>query len=127
MTKRKSQPDHDGMVIAVIKYIKENGHSNVNADIPNYNQPEMLHWKGQKDGHIPDITSVRGDESFIFEIETADSISHSHTEDQWKLFSASASLNSKSFVIVIPKDSKKEAENRAQELNLALYEIWTVG
>lgn len=126
MPKRRSQSDHDDMVRTLASHLKQNQHTDVKADIEGYTQPALLHWETTQQGHIPDVTSTRGHD-FLFEVETADSINDTHTQDQWKLFSANAKQHSKSFVVVVPKGSEAEARQRAQLLGVALLDVWTVG
>lgn len=113
------------MVKSVADYVTDNGHRNVKADIEGYDTPDLLYWSNSKNGHIPDITSKK-DTSYIFEVETDDSINDTHTKDQWQLFSANAKQYSKKFIVVVPKGSKQKANKRANQLGISLYDIWTV-
>ena len=126
MTKRSNQEEHDSMVRAVANHIKENGHSNIKADLPGYDQPDLIYWESTKKGRIPDVTSIKN-QGYIFEVETADSIDDSHTEDQWKLFSANAKEHSKKFIVVVPKGSEQQARQRFKELSISVDDVWTVG
>lgn len=126
MTKRRNQEEHDSMVRAVAKHVKENGHSNIKADLPGYDKPDLIYWESTKEGHIPDVTSTKN-QGYIFEVETDDSIDDSHTEDQWKLFSANAKQHSKKFIVVVPKGSEQQARQRAKQLGINVDDVWTVG
>ena len=126
MTKRRNPSEHDGMVKSVADHLASTGHRNIRADIAGFSKPDLIHWKGQSTGHIPDVTSVNGVQ-YLFEVETGDSIGDQHTADQWRLFSASARLNSKRFVVVVPKGFEQDARTRASQLGVSLYDVWTVG
>jgi len=126
MAKRRNQSEHDSMVQSVATHVENNGHSNVKADIPDYKRPDKIIWDTTKKGHIPDVTSTKN-QDFIFEIETDDSINDSHTEDQWKLFSANAKQYSKKFIIVVPKGSDQKAWQRVRDLGIDVDDVWTVG
>ena len=119
MAKRKSQSDHDKMVKSVADYFIKEKYPNVKADIPGYTRPDILRWKGETSGHIPDVTSEDGGKfKVIVEVETDDSINDQHTEDQWKLFSAYAKRDGAKFLIVVPKGSEAKAEKRKKELGV---------
>ena len=126
MAKRRNQEEHDSMVKAVAKYLKENGHSNIKADLLGYDKPDLIYWESTKKGHIPDVTSTKNQE-YIFEVETDDSIDDSHTEDQWKLFSAYAEQYSKKFIVVVPKELEQQARQRAKQLGIKVDDVWIVG
>jgi hypothetical protein len=125
MAKRRDQSKHDSMVKSVADHVSENGHTNVKADIEGYDRPELIYWENTKKGHIPDVTSTSGTQ-YIFEVETEDSIDDSHTEDQWKLFSANAQQDSKKFIVVVPKGYDQQARTRAKQLGVTLHDVWTV-
>jgi hypothetical protein len=119
MAKRKSQSDHDVMVKQVADILISKRHQNVKADLKGYIQPNLLRWKGENSGHIPDVTSqLDGKLKIIVEVETDDSINDQHTSDQWKLFSAYAKRDNAEFIIVVPKGAEAKAEKRKNELNV---------
>ena len=126
MTKRRNQEEHDSMVRAVVKNVKENGHSNIKADLQGYEKPKLIYWKSKKEGYIPGVTSTKN-QGYIFGIETDYSIDDSHTEDQWRLFSANAKQHSKKFIVVVPKGSEQQARQRAKQLGINVDDVWTVG
>ncbi len=55
-----------------------------------------------------------------------DSINDSHTEDQWKLFSANAKEHSKIFIVVVPKGSETLAWRRVREFGINVDDVWTM-
>ena len=115
MAKRKSQSDHDKMVKYVADFYIKKNHPNVKADIQGYNKPDVIKWRGQNSGHIPDVTTGN---SILVEVETDDSINDTHTKDQWTLFSTYAQEHKIKFYIVVPKGSEQKAENRKVELGV---------
>jgi hypothetical protein len=125
MAKRKSQSNHHAMVRTLASHLERKEHTDVKADIKGYAQPELLYWGATQKGHISDVTSNRG-RDFVFEVETVDSINHTHTEDQWKLFSANAKQYSKQFIVVVPKGSEAQAWQRAKLLGITLDDVWSV-
>jgi hypothetical protein len=126
MAKRKSQLEHDNIVESLVGHLKSNKHINIKADLANHIRPSTIKWKNAKTGHIPDVTSKKDGQAYIFEVETFDSINDQHTEDQWKLFAASARANSKRFILVIPNGSDKKANQRTKELGIEVDEIWAM-
>jgi hypothetical protein len=125
LTKRKSQAEHDEMIIALTSHLRHNGHKNVRADIEGYIRPKAIPDGKAGNGLIPDVTSSCGKE-FIFEIETADSIDEAHTENQWRSFAAYSAARNKNFIVVVPKGVDKQARLRAETLGVAVKDIWTV-
>lgn len=125
MTKRREQPKHDKMVKAVVDIVLKNDHTDVKADIKGYDRPKLICGEGLKEVRIPDVTSTN-DTHYIFEVETEDSIDHSHTEDQWRVFSAHALQCSKKFIVVVPKDCENKAWARAKQLRITLDDVWPV-
>ena len=119
MAKRKSQSDHDNMVKQVADFFIKEKYPNVKADLTGYTQPDVLKWKGETSGHIPDVTTEENKKfSIIIEVETDDSINDQHTADQWKLFAAYANRDKAKFMIVVPNGSENKAENRKSTLGV---------
>lgn len=125
MTKRKSQAEHDEMIVALTSHLRHNGHTNVRADIEGYVKPDSIMGGKAGEGFIPDVTSSYGKE-FIFEVETADSIDEAHTGDQWHSFAADSAACDKNFIVVVPKGADKQARLRAEILGIAVKDVWTV-
>ena len=126
--KRQSQSQHDQMVQYVADYLVRNGYRNVNADLKGKTQPDLIYWKSNGQGHIPDVTAVsgtNGNESHLFEIETSDSVYDQHTEDQWELFAANAKQYKKTFWVVVPKGSENDAHFRLNQLGIQA-EVWGI-
>ena len=72
--------------------------------IKEYDTPEKLAFKGQKDGYIPDIVAFFKTEANVYEIELEKEISI----EKWHLFDVYAKKYNGRFYIVVP-DSLKEA------------------
>ncbi|MBU4501185.1 MAG: hypothetical protein KKA79_01220 [Nanoarchaeota archaeon] len=126
MTKRTSQTTHDQMVIDVYNHLLSKGYSDVRADLDGLSQPTRIYWEETKKGHIPDLTGNKNGTNCLFEVETEDSISDQHTEDQWNLFSANAKQHDKAFIVVVPKTSEASAQLHLNQLGIQA-DIWTVG
>jgi hypothetical protein len=119
MAKRKSQSEHDQLVKKIAEYLVDKaGYFDVKADIEGYDRPTKIIWSDTKTGHIPDVTASNSPD-VIIEVETDDSINDSHTESQWKLFSANSEQHNKQFLIVVPKGSKSKGEERVEELGIS--------
>jgi hypothetical protein len=114
------------MVKDVVSYIKKQGHTNICADIPDYNKPAEIYWKVTGDGHIPDITSTYNNVDYIFEIEVADTINIEHTLSQLRLFSANSAQHKKTFIVVVPKQNLGDMQT-VVSTNAISANIWTVG
>lgn len=126
MPKRKDQNDHDSMVRALTNYLKLLQYTDIRADLPGFTRPVELAWEDRQDGHVPDVSALKQETEHIFEVETSDSISHTHTEDQWHLFASNAERNNKAFCVIVPKQSKEDARGRLKELGLENVRVWTL-
>jgi hypothetical protein len=123
MTQRQNQPAHDSIVQALTTALPKHGYENVKADLPGHTKPLLIHWKGKQEGHIPDVTATKDGKGYIFEVETADTITIQHTVEQWKLFAASADLNNKEFVVVVPTGCGEVAREQVKQLKLTAS-VW---
>lgn len=81
MPKRASQAEHDSMVEFLADALYGRNLKDITADIPGYKRPHMITLPSYKSGYTPDVTASDGDQLFIYEIETADSINDPHTEE----------------------------------------------
>lgn len=115
--KRLSQVDHDRMVQRVAELLRQNGFSDIRADLMGYRVPERIFWEKTGHGHIPDVTA-NGVNFCVLEVETYDSIDDRHASDQWKLFAAFASQHNAVFYVVIPAGSKSKAVQRLSALGI---------
>jgi len=118
MAKRKSQEEHDRMVKSVANLLTERGYKNICADLEGFTQPRRIVWESTGEGYFPDVTGHRDKLLRIFEVETGDSIDDEHTEDQWKLFSNYAQVNSAVFYIVFPRGAFDQVQKRLQQLGI---------
>lgn len=122
--KRKLQSQHDRIVKYVSDHLRLKIFRNIKADIRGYKQPKKITWKLTGKGHIPDVTG-QSLQLNLFEVETSDSISHSHTADQWRLFAAYARGNRAVFWVVVPRASEAAARRRLNQLNISA-KVWGV-
>lgn len=124
MEKRKSRYEHDSLVKTVAQILVGRGYSDVKADIEGYTPPKKIVWETSREGFVPDVTAQR-DELRIFEVETVDTMSAPHTEEQWKLFFAYAKANKAMFYIVFPKGSVDAVKKRLEEIGISAY-LWEI-
>lgn len=121
--KRQSEADHNRLVKAAAEHLRrDGGFRNIKAHVGGYPMPAKITWTETSRGHVPDLTAD-GDARVVVEVETSDSVSHSHTQDQWKLFSAYARQHDAKFWVAVPTSSKAAAQQRLQELGLA-GQVW---
>ncbi len=102
MVSRANQQSHDAMVRRVRNHLQSHLFTDIKADLPGDEQPLLLYWQATGKGHIPDVTGKYGSVTYIFEIETEDTIKSEHTRDQLILFSANAKQYGKKLVVVVP-------------------------
>jgi hypothetical protein len=122
--KRISESEHNKIVKDAADYLNMKGYVDIKVDLTGYTQPTKITWTATGSGHIPDVTARNG-HLYIFEVETDDSISHTHTEDQWKLFAAYANQHGAEFWVVVPGVSEVSARRRLNELNISA-KVWGV-
>jgi hypothetical protein len=122
--KRINQLSHDNMVRKAFNHLQSENFRDIRVDLTGYKQPEKITWKKTGLGHIPDLSAQNGNLN-IFEVETVDSISDSHTEDQWTLFSAFAKQNRAEFWVVVPSGHKADANSRLIQLNIQA-KVWEI-
>ena len=120
--KRISETEHNNMVKDAVNFLKSKGYGEIKADISGYIQPDKITWTETGRGHIPDVTAGNGQLN-LFEVETADSISHTHTADQWKLFVAFAKQHGAEFWVVVPVGYESIANARLFQLGIQA-KIW---
>jgi len=122
--KRLSETEHDKMIESVVDYLVLKGFRNIKADLSRYTQPTKITWSATGKGHIPDLTAQNG-KLLIFEVETSDSISHTHTADQWKLFATYANQHGADFWVVVPDGSDSVARSRLNQLGIQA-KVWAL-
>ena len=110
------------MIKDAVGYLVMKGYRNIKADLSGYTQPTKITWSATGKGHIPDVTAQNGN-LLIFEVETADSISHTHTADQWKLFAAYADQHGAEFCVVVPNGFDSNARSRLNQLGIQA-KVW---
>lgn len=120
------QSAHDKMIAEAVRVLHEKGYNSIRADhLPSHAQPETISWKGAQSGHIPDLTANGAQASLVLEVETADSIRTTHTQDQWKLFDAFSKQHGKEFWVIVPATAKLEAATQINQMGLSA-QIWTM-
>ena len=124
MVDRTSQEksNHEQLIKAMIRHLEEKEKFNsIRADLPGsqFPMPEII------EGHIPDIVALKISETCIVEAETCDTISHPHTEEQWRAFAKAASRPNTSFRIIVPNACEQKARERVGELGITAS-IWTL-
>ncbi|MBD3317667.1 MAG: hypothetical protein GF344_17915 [Chitinivibrionales bacterium] len=117
--------DHDYMVRELISYLKSNGYTGIEADITGYNQPALVYWESNRNGHIPDVVAQKNGKVTIFEIETVSDMASDHSKSQRELFNANAKQHGKSFVLVVQQSANADAE-RLLAFEDIQAEVWTV-
>ncbi|MDH4028760.1 MAG: hypothetical protein OEU95_08015 [Nitrospirota bacterium] len=113
------------MVRKAVDFLRDLGYTGIRADIHGFDKPRERNWKGQLNGHIPDIEAQGNGKPYLFEVETSDSITDQHTADQWKLFAAHAKINSGEFWVIVPRGEQPAVERRLKSLGI-VAKIWEI-
>ena len=119
---------HEKMVRMMLDHFKGQGYTNLKADLENETLPDRI------GDYLPDLTCCKKDEKktpIFVEAETCGTISHEHTEGQWKAFYRKSREVNGEFHLVVPKacngDSGQAlASQRLDELSIKAQEVWKV-
>lgn len=114
---------HIDLIRMMVNHFRSEGYHNIKADMAGMTSPDVIY--GTKRNHIPDVTAQKNGHHVILEAETSGSISDSHTASQWTLFADTARKSGAQFHVVVPKDSRSAAEQRAASLSINIDTIWT--
>lgn len=86
--------------IMVKKIEQENKPKEIRTSyLKGYSIPDKIAFKGNNDGHTPDIEAIYDNSHNLYEIELDDNIK----VDKWKLLSLYAKINSGKFYLVVPR------------------------
>ena len=122
--KDASALEHDEMVQAVARRLTNKGFQDIKVDAEGWARPDAI--EGTVENHIPDATGTLNGQTYIIEVETADTIFTAHTESQWQLFSSRASNIDGVFVVVVPKEAKEDAQDQLWNLSIGNTLIWSI-
>jgi hypothetical protein len=84
---KENQTKHDQGVAFWVNQVRLAGWSAVLFDLPGYVKPTVIV------GHIPDVYATHGNQEYIIEIETLDSVNSSHALAQKASFQAWARIS----------------------------------
>lgn len=115
--------EHHNLITMMFNHFVGQGYQNIKADVPGKLRPDTI--IGTKENHIPDLTAEKNGTKIILEAETANTIFDAHTASQWSLFSSAAATSGDQFHVVVPKESRGSAQQRAAALRVVVHEIWT--
>ena len=59
-------------------------------------------------------------------METENSLDDPHTEDKWQLFSTYGNSFRRRFIVIVPKDCKQKALDKAEQIDVKLWDVWTL-
>lgn len=127
------QMAHDSLIRMMVKYFERLGYTEIRAEIPGYSPPEEIYWTnrpGQR--YRPDLTCRMNNATrtlIILEAETCNSLTGTHTTEQFRIFSAHARNNSGEFHVVVPRvcryETGEECTRRfATSINVRIDRIW---
>jgi len=105
---------HDSLLRVLMGILSKpgSGFDLLTADLPGWSQPQGIEWAATGEGHIPDARAWNGYTRYVFEVETADTISIEHTRKQCELFSAYASQHNGVFVLFVPSGHEVHAQHQ---------------
>jgi len=125
MIARKDQALHDDMIRQLISHLSYNDFTEIRADVDDMVRPERLWWPGKRVGeHVPDAVASKDGRTYIFEVETADTLTLDHAMDQWCLFADHARRENAVFIPVIPTGQIPQVQKLLKELELEVEDIW---
>jgi hypothetical protein len=111
----QGQSTHDNTVRSLAEKYREQGYTNIRADISGYSQPDVVN------GHRPDVQATKNYTTIIAEVETEDSVSWQESVDQWKAFDRS----SYGFHLCVPKTVEAQARAIVAKNGITVDYWWT--
>jgi len=123
MAFRRSESAHQALIAVLAKFLVSQGYRNVKADLPGYDCPEEIRWRGTNIVHIPDASGWRDGKLHIFEVETEDTISIEHTKSQLELFNAFARQNNARLTVMVPRGVEEQARQQYRAWGLSAT-VW---
>ncbi len=123
---RIEEKEHDKLIVKMIGHFQGLGYSNIKADLQGYTRPAAVYWNGKT--FIADITCKKNNSRgtpILLEGETASTIDHQHTSNQWMAFHSEARRLLGEFHIVVPSGCREAARKRLRVLGITADEIWT--
>ena len=120
-----ARSEHDRVVEKLRARLVSGLFSNIKVDLPGYVKPERIVWTDTQRGHEPDATAYYLAKQYVFEVETADSISDDHTYEQCRLFAAYVRDRFAEFSLVVPTGCGLDARSQLSRwgLTAAVLEI----
>lgn len=128
MSKRACQSEHEAMLVSLAEYCLEEGFSEVCLDLPmaGYGQPFRLMLADSDLYETPDVTAVCDGVTYLFEVETEDSVMDEHTVAQWRILAQYAAEHNGRLVIAVPRAAEGQAWQRLAELAIQGAEVWAM-
>ena len=124
--------EHDQLVLMMARYFKQQGYTDIKADIPDWIQPQSIYWSNNPDQkYIPDLTCLDTNGiQVILEAETCNTLNDQHTQEQFRIFRAHATNNHGRFEVVVPRlckgrDGRIMITNIATEWGITIDNVWT--
>ena len=124
--------EHDQLILMMARYFKQQGYSDIRADIPGWTQPYGIHWSNNPgQNYIPDLTCLDTNGILvILEAETCNSLRDQHTQEQFTIFRAHANNERGRFEVVVPRsclgsDGRTLIKNIASGWGIIIDNIWT--
>jgi hypothetical protein len=114
MEQQTSQAEHDRLVGVIAATLMRRGETDVKAAVPGYRPPQPIRWRGDEQGHVPDVTA-RG---LVIEVETAELIAAPATAARWQLAAKYADRVDAAFIVVVPKGAEARAQAVLDTLRL---------
>jgi hypothetical protein len=124
--------EHDQLILMMARYFKNEGYTQIKADIPDWPKPDKVFWTNDPNNpYIPDLTCYDNSGIYvILEAETCSTLNITHTQEQFKIFRAHATKNKGRFEVVVPincnnRSASELIKQQAREWNIILDNIWT--
>jgi hypothetical protein len=124
--------EHDELVLMMARHFKQQGYTDIKADIPGWVQPLSIYWSNNPNKkYIPDLTCVDANGVLIIlEAETVNTFRDQHTQDQFTIFRAHATNNNGRFEVVVPRmymgsDGRTSIRSIASSWGITIDNIWT--
>ena len=126
MAKKVVRDEHEMLLISLVSQLHDQGYSYIRTKLKGYEKPDEIFWAIAERGYSPDAVALKDSAEYMFAVETSESINDSGIEDKWKLFSTYSRQQAKKFVVVVPGESEKKAQELVSEMGIKVEGVWIV-
>jgi hypothetical protein len=115
------QTERETLVRSLVDRLQRRGYEDLRVsrlDEFEGRRPSIIFWEGTDDGFMPDASAVKDGATYIFQVETADSIRGNLAAERLDLFCAYAGHYRRHFCLIVPEKSERETKKALMDCRL---------